>query len=204
MLLRNNTFRNLTYRHSLLARRAGGQSVDTDVVMEHLLGFVYKLQRRYPFNFAVAYRDAQSEANKQVQERLTCHYLFGAVSEMAEVEAGIREKIWRLGGILSGQIAMGGENFRPAQFSTEEKKLAVEIGEDVFSELLIKIEELSLRMKFSIGPVNPAEHAICWSFRYVRQLLQAAKWESKHPGSPTFQGAEPRSGRRPAAANRRN
>jgi hypothetical protein len=180
MLLHDHVGRGLNHRRVLISCRDSGIVLDTDTVMEHLLGFAYKLQRRYPFAFAVAYRDFKSESNKQIQERLTCHYLFGAVGELLPADGLLKNQIWTLGGLLSKQVAKGGENFRPVDFTPGARLLAQEIGEATFVALMQKEEELALRMKFSIGPVNSAEHAICWCFRYVRQLFQAAKWESKH------------------------
>ena len=152
--------------------------MDVNLVKDHLLGFVQKLQKRYPFRFAVAYRDLKSEVNKQAQERLTTHFLFGAISELSPLDAKVKESVWALGALLSNQIGKGGENFRAHQFNPAEKTLAEEIGETNFALLRRSAEDLSLAMKFKMGPVNSAEHVISWSFRYFGQLLNAARWES--------------------------
>ncbi|MBI4663679.1 MAG: hypothetical protein HY735_33170 [Verrucomicrobia bacterium] len=158
-----------------------GERLEVSVVKDHLLGFVQKLQERYPFKFAVAYRNLESEVNKQTQERLTTYFLFGAISELSGLEPAVKEKIWALGALLCKQVGKGGENFCPHEFNPAEKTLAEEIGEKHFDVLLQKAEELSVAMKFKIGPVNSAEHVVAWTFRYVGQLLKAAKWESlKH------------------------
>ncbi|MBM3840139.1 MAG: hypothetical protein FJ398_19665 [Verrucomicrobia bacterium] len=169
----------------LRANLAEDQPLDANLVKEHLLAFVLKLQEKYPFRFAVAYRGLDSELNKQAQERLTTHFLFSAISEMSALDSKLKELVWLLGRLLSKQIGKGGENFRPHEFSPKERALAQEIGESSFEELIRKAEELSLAMKFKIGPVNSAEHVLAWSFRYLRQLLKAAKWESIKRGAET-------------------
>jgi hypothetical protein len=169
------------YRKSLRLLRAHlteDEPLDAKLVKDHLLAFVMNLQTKYPFRFAVAYRGLDSEVNKQVQERLTTHFLFSAVSEMSSLEPKPKELVWLLGRLLSKQIGKGGENFRPHEFNPKEKALAQEIGETNFEQLIRQAEELSVAMKFKIGPVNSAEHVIVWSFRYLGQLLKAARWES--------------------------
>ncbi|MBI2946604.1 MAG: hypothetical protein HYY23_03095 [Verrucomicrobia bacterium] len=162
----------------LRANLSENEPLEANLVKDHLLGFVLNLQKKYPFKFAVAYRDLESEVNKQAQERLTTHFLFSAISEMSALDPKLKEPVWLLGRLLSKQIGKGGENFRPHEFNSAEKALAQEIGEQSFEILIRKAEELSVAMKFKIGPVNSAEHVISWSFRYLGQLLKAAKWES--------------------------
>lgn len=173
--------KSLTFRRSLKALRSSleqNSSIETAVVKEHLWGFVDHLQRKYPFTFAIAYRNLKSERNKQVQERLTTHFLLGAISELADMDAERKELVWNLGALLCRHVGKGGENFRPHQFTASEQKLAEEIGEAQFDLLIHKAEELSMSMKFRMGPVNTIEHVISWSFLYAAQLLKAARWES--------------------------
>lgn len=157
---------------------AESEPLDVNLVKNHLLGFVLKLQKKYPFKFAVAYRDLESEMNKQSQERLTTHFLFGAISELSPFDAKLKDSVWALGALLSKQVGKGGENFRPREFNAREKALAEEIGEGNFDLLIRSAEALSIAMKFKMGPVNSPEHAIAWCFRYLGQLLKAARWES--------------------------
>ncbi len=162
----------------LMRERSGdGNSLAPSVIKDQLLGFVDELQKKYPFRFAVAYRNFDSEVNKQAQERLTTHFLIGAISEMTTLESHLKGRVWTLGGLLSRQIGMGGENFRPRQFNRPEKAIAEEIGEQNFGLLIEKTKVLSAALEFKMGPVNSGEHVILWSFRYVSQFLKAAKWE---------------------------
>ena len=168
------------FRRSLKALRAragNGNPLALSVIKDELLGFVDELQKRYPFVFAVAYRNFSSELNKQAQERLTTHFLIGAIAELTTLDSNLKDRVWTLGGLLSKQIGKGGENFRPRQFNRSEKAIAEEIGEKNFGLLTVKADELSGALRFRMGPVNSGEHVIIWSFRYVGQFLKAAKWE---------------------------
>jgi hypothetical protein len=162
----------------LLRKNSGeGNPIELCVIKDQLLGFVEELQKKYPFTFAVAYRNFKSELNKQAQERMTTHFLIGAIAELTTLESDLKERVWALGGLLSKQIGKGGENFRPRQFNRSVKAIAEEIGEKNFSLLIEKANELSAAFEFKMGPVNSGEHVILWSFRYVGQFLKAAKWE---------------------------
>ena len=175
------TVNHQTFRRTLRMLRnnsGGNEPIEVNLVKEHLLEFVEKLQGRYPFKFAIAYRDLKSEVNKQAQERLTTHCLIGAISELSALDPKLKENAWELAALLSHQIGKGGEHFHPLEFSEQEKALAEEIGEANVDLLLGAAEKLSLAIRFKMVPVNTSEHVISWSFRYVKQLLKAAKWES--------------------------
>lgn len=157
------------------------QAEHLEFVKWGIYGFLEKLQKRYPFTFASALRGLRSEINRQVQERLTTHFLIGAIAELSGLPPALRDRVWDLGGLLCKQIGRGGDNFYPKAFDSEERVLAETIGEESFGEMLLIAEELSKAMKFKLGPVNSAEHVLSWCFRYVGQLLKAAKWESRRP-----------------------
>lgn len=173
----------LSSRRSLETLRNSDQASQAEhleFVKWGIYGFLEKLQKRYPFTFAPALRGLNSEINRQVQERLATHFLIGAIAELSGLPAALRDRVWDLGGLLCKQIGRGGDNFYPKAFDPEERTLAETIGEKSFGELLLIAEELSMAMKFKLGPVNSAEHVLSWCFRYVGQLLKAAKWESHH------------------------
>ena len=155
-----------------------GPATDLETVKDHFVGFVHKLQSRYAFRFAKAHRALKDERNRWIQERLVTHFLFGSLAEGLDLPPENVEKVWTLGGRASQMIEKGGENSRPTEFDATEKNLAQEIGEKTFDLMIQRAEELSLAMKFKMGPVNVEEHVIAWCFCYVRQLLHAAKWES--------------------------
>jgi hypothetical protein len=163
---------------TLRASLQDSQAPQSEIVKDHVLVFAGKLQRRYPFQFAKAFRHLEDEQNRWIQERLMTYFLFGAVAELSGIDDATVQKIWKLGVDLSRTIGKGGEHFRPKEFDSADKTLAEEIGEKNFDLLVLKLEELGHQMEFKMGPVNPAEHVIIWCFRYMRQLLLAAKWES--------------------------
>lgn len=172
----------LASRRSLTAFRTAppeNYNVRLEAAKEHLTRFAQRLQDRYPFRFITAYRNLDSERHKQVQERLVTLFLFGAVAELSGLPPETKDRVWELGKALSRSIGKGGDNYFPREFTDAERKLAREIGEQNFHELIHHAEQLSLAMKFKIGPVNSAEHSISWCFRYLGQLLKAAKWESR-------------------------
>jgi len=151
---------------------------DLHFIVPHIWRFVNVLQSKYPFTFATAKRDVPDEHNRWIQERLVTYFLFGVIAELSAIDQELINKTWVLGSHLSRTIGKGGENFRPREFIAVEKSLAEEIGPKNFELFAAKAEELSLAMNFKLGPVNSAEHVVAWCFRYVRQLLSAAKWES--------------------------
>ena len=108
---------------------------------------------------------------------MTTHFLIGAIAELTTLESDLKRAGVGVGRLLSKQIGKGGENFRPRQFNRSVKAIAEEIGENNFSLLIEKANELSAAFEFKMGPVNSGEHVILWSFRYVGQFLKAAKWE---------------------------
>lgn len=181
----NRTVRPLTYRRSLRSLQNpgdfGGRHLEIETVRDHFAGFVLKLQNRYPFAFVSAYRDLKSESNKQIQERLAGHFLFGSIAELSPLAPQKKAALWELGARLSRTIRKGGENFRPSDFGQKERQLAQQITPDEYDLLIQKAEELSVAMKFKMGPVNSAEHVMAWCFRYVRLFLESARWESKRP-----------------------
>ena len=175
----------LTSRRTLLALRASGKEperADLEQVRHLLLRFTDRLQDRYPFNFATAQRDLPSEDHRRIQECLVTHFLFGAIAEASSLDHHLRDEAWALGAKLIRHLGSGGENFCPREFDVEEKRIAQEIGERRFEELMHLAQQLGSRIKFRNGPVNSAEHVLAWSFRYVWQMLKAAKWEgAEHP-----------------------
>lgn len=180
---KGHSARPLTFSRSLRnlrnKRRSGSSELDVQVVRDHVIAFVVKLQNRYPFTFAAAYRDLKSEFNKQIQERLAGHFLFGAIGELTALPDEKKDRLWKLGAHLSATIKKGGENFRPADFTPLQRELAVGITPGEYDELIQNAEELSISMGFKLGPVNSAEHVIAWCFRYVRLFFESARWESK-------------------------
>lgn len=176
----------LTARRSIHALRCAAQPnghPEIEVVVRHIWKFAHRLQKRYPFNFANAQRDLPDERHRWVQERLVSYFLFGVIAELSGIDDKQLNNAWSLASRLSRTIGKGGENFSPHEFTVEEKKLAEEIGKYTFMRFIQQAEQLSLKMNFKFGPVNSAEHVIAWCFRYVRQLLGAAKWESVPRGS---------------------
>lgn len=175
----------LTSRRTLLALRGSSDAphrADPEQVKQVLLAFAERLQGRYPFTFAKARRDLHSELNREIQERLVTHFLFGAISESSSLSYHLRDETWILGGKLIRHLGVGGENYCPHEFDPEEKRLAHDIGDRRFEELMRLARELGSKIQFRDGPVNATEHALAWSFRYVWQLLKAAKWEgAEHP-----------------------
>ena len=170
----------LTSRRTLLAMRSANaepQRADPEEVKQVLLRFAERLQARYPFQFAKAKRDLPDEINREAQERLVTHFLFGAVAETSGLHHRLRDEAWALGGKLIRHLGVGGENFCPTEFDPEEKRLAHDIGERRFEELMRLTQQLGSRIQFRDGPVNATEHVLAWSFRYVWQMLKAAKWE---------------------------
>lgn len=173
--------RSLTVRRSLEHLRASLEDEGfsrAEIVKDHLLRLATKLQKRYPFRFAKAFRGLRDEQNRWIQERLLTYFLFGAVAELSGIDERLIQKAWILGTDLSKTVGKGGEHFRPRPFTPEDKALAREISEKNFDLLLQRLHELARQVDFKLGAVNPAEHTIAWSFRYLRLLLQAAKWES--------------------------
>jgi hypothetical protein len=172
----------LTTRRAVqtLLRRSHDQNrvQDLETVASHVWHFVHALQKRYPFNFATAHRDLPDEHHRWIQEQLVSYLLFGMIAELTRMEQPLADKAWVLGSHLGKMIGKGGEHFWPREFNPVEKSLAEEIGEKHFAQFVGRAEELSLAMNFKLGPVNSAEHVVAWSFRYVRQLIMAAKWES--------------------------
>jgi hypothetical protein len=176
----------LTARRSLqaLRRAASADEVsEAQILVPQIWNFAHRLQEKYPFTFVKALRDLPNEQNRWLQERLVTHFLFGAIAELSRIDEALIEKAWALGAQLSRTIGKGGENFRPQEFNEEQKRLAEEIGEKNFQLFIDLAEELSLAVSFKLGPVNSSEHVVVWCFRYLRQLLSAAKWESvpRHP-----------------------
>jgi hypothetical protein len=175
------------FRRPFETLRSGGpedRAGRVDLVKWSIYAFLDKLQKRYPFTFAPALRGLPSELNRQTQERLTTHFLLGVIAELSELEPEVMDRVWELGKLLSKQIGRGGENFWPRQFTLAERKAAQDIGQKNYDRLLEQAEELSMAMKFKLGPVNSSEHVLAWCFRYVGQLLKAAKWESVHNEAP--------------------
>lgn len=175
----------MTSRRILLAERGSAtepQPADLELIKRLLLGLAERLQVRYPFKFAKARRDLLSELHREIQERIVTHFLFGALSEGSRLNSKQRDDAWRLGGKLILHLGVGGENFCPKEFDAEEKQLARAIGDRRFEELMKLTQQLGSKIQFGDGPVNATEHVLAWSFRYVWQMLKAAKWEgAEHP-----------------------
>ena len=174
-----------TYYRTLRKVRETEGPLSVEEAKQFYSGFVDKLQKRYSFRFAKAYRGLEDERNRWIQEALATHFLFGTCASMISMEMTRVNLSWDLAASISKMIGKGGEHFRPSQFNVKQKSQALEIGENHFKAMLQSAEELSLSMRFNSGPVNSAEHVIAWCFRYTWQLLRAAEWESAHlPATP--------------------
>ena len=96
----------------------------------------------------------------------------------SDLEPEKKENALTLSGLLVKQIGWGGENFCPTEFTENERVLAQSVGGAGLSDLLLRGKELAQSFDLTMGPVNSTEHSVCWSFRYMAQLLKAAEWEA--------------------------
>lgn len=148
-----------------------------DAIRHRILSFAMQMQKRYPFDFAPGHRGVDGERNRKKQEKLVTHFILRALIQSSDLNAEEKSAAGELICPLVKQIGTGGANFYPRDFNDLERALATTTTGWGFSKLILDAYELARIVQSPLGPVNSAEHSVFWSFRYVGQLLKAAKWE---------------------------